>query len=172
MEVTHTDIYEALKSARNINASVKKFLKGEGAADPKAIKFVKDLRDAFESKREGFAATFVEEHFEKFEPALLALVRYAHAEPISAIAQKVVERYGDEFNQTFEIKDDEKLKVTDQKNFDAIVANVFQFIGESLKAISLGTSPVLTKVLVYTIFEPRVAEYISSRSEKWVAKAA
>jgi hypothetical protein len=161
LKYTSEQVIEAFKAARNVNAAAKKYIKNEGDSDPKGMRVIKKLREAFESKNPLVAENFIKMHLKDYEMQILTVIKYAYAEYVTALSQQIVERYSDDFNKTFEMKDDEVV-VNDTTTFNRIVSEVFAIIENTLKEVSVPNSPVMKNIIIYTIFDPAVAEYITA----------
>jgi hypothetical protein len=157
LKYTNADVVQAFQSASNINAAVKKFLKMEGDANPRAARFAKSLRDAFTSKLPTIGVRFIDTYRDQYEIELFALAKYVYGDQILAISNQVIDKYSDEFNTTYTVAND-KISVTNRKRFDEIVKEVFVIIEASLKAASMPQSPFIKNTLIYSIFDPIVAE--------------
>jgi hypothetical protein len=156
---TNAEIVETLRAAKNINAAVKKFLKAEGDANPRAARFAKSLRDAFASRSPVFGEKFIETYRADYEIEILALTKYAFADQIVAISSQVIEKYADVFNETYAV-DGDKFSFTDEKKFKEIVLEVLAIVDGSLKALSIPQSAFTKNTLIYSIFDPIVAKEV------------
>lgn len=154
-----SEIAQNLRRSPNINAAVKSFLKREVKKGDGAERFIKDLRDVLLSKNEQLAAEFLERRLSQYEPYVVALGGYAHADFVTALAGRIVEKYADEFNATYQVWG-ESVTVADPQRFNQIVGEVLKLVADEIdqkglpgyfmKCVILNAifdRPVLMKVL-------------------------
>ena len=152
---TSLDIAGALRSAKNPNAALKNFLKHELRSGDPAERFVKDLRTAVGVKRTEALDRLVQQGFERFEKYLLAILRYAYLEGLSAIADPVVTRYAEDFNKTYE-RTDGKIVIKDEAAFRKIFSEVQGLFEKGLAEQNLGPAGLMKSVLTTFVFDPDV----------------
>lgn len=159
LEYNLNDLVQALDGAKNINAALKKFLKNEVSTDQKSSRFVKDLRTICASKVPNIKTEFLGDKLPTFEPHLLGIIRYAYAEQTAAITSQITEKYADDFNTTYEEKED-GIVVKDPAKFNKIAKQVVAEIETGLKEKELPVSPLMKNVMLFHIFDPAVLKEV------------
>ena len=159
---TTQDAVTVLKKSENLNAALKNFLKREIKNGDPAGRFVKDLRELGESSNTTRLESYIDRSRAKFELQLIAIGAHAHSQIVENIAGKVTEKYAEAFNETYTLGED-KIEVTDKKNFDQIVKQAFELIDADLKASGSADSPYMKNSVLLAIFDKRVLDYILSK---------
>ncbi len=158
-DVTVEEVQSAFAAAKNPNAALKSFLKKEVKSGEPIERFAKDFRTAVATGRSGSINLFVEKNYPKNEIYFLALARYAHSDFITAVVEKIFEKYAEDFNTTYE-KAESGITVTDQAKFKSIATSVVKMIEESLAGSELPNSNFLKKATLICVFEPDVLQEV------------
>lgn len=155
LETNVEEITTALINAKNLNAALKSFLKREGAQTPQVATFAKEFRGVVSSGRPEPVRLFIEQNYQRRPMYFLGVARYAYPEVIEAVVGKIIEQHAERFNTTYE-RAGQGIKVTDAKEFGAIVKNVSQMIDEGLKTAGAPTSNFMRNAVMASVFEPDV----------------
>lgn len=148
------EIVDCFAKAKNINAAVKAFLKRDAKRGEPSERFAKEAKKVL-VERPKEALNFVTSQLAQSEPFFYALAGHAHMTLVGSIAQEIVEKYADEFNDTYEIKN-EQLKVTNKARFDAITKDVISKIETGLSSNGFENSSFMKNVLLLSIFNQEV----------------
>jgi len=149
-------VVDALSKASNINAAVKSYLKRQASSQgAEAARFAKTLREVLQSGNSERATSFIAKHLEVQRGALLSVGACAHAEVIESVTAKVIEKYADDFNMTYEL-DGEEIKVTKPKEFEKISQQAIAMIDAHLKEQDLAGSSFVKAIAVSALFDGKV----------------
>ncbi len=165
---TVSHILDAFAKAKNLNASMKNFLKREVKRGDPAEKFTKDLRDVLLSDDVNRSEQFFAKHLPKYESHLFVAAGYAHYDLVNGLAASIVERYADDFNATYEVQD-EKLTYKDRPNFEKLAKEAITLISAGLKPSGLDGSPFMLNVVFVSIFTREVIGAIEPLVDKLAA---
>lgn len=158
-----SDVVDAFKRAKNLNAAVKAFLKNQGNnQDPKNIRFAKDLRETVQSSNFERVSSFVMTHFSAHRDTLISVAACAHAELITSIIGGVADKYSDEFNATYELTAD-GIDVKEEKDFEKIAAEAIKIIENDLKDQGWTNPTFLKAVVLNQLFDRSVYEELDRR---------
>lgn len=157
----------SLAAAKNLNAALKSLLKKESAGSPAVANFAKEFRLAVSTGRSATRDLFVERNFADKQFFFLGVVRYAFPELVEGTVGSIVERYADDFNNTYE-KQDDGIAVTDTTRFGEIVTDVLAIIREDLRSAGLPVNAFMISALLATVFEfevlAEVMKFIEAQS--------
>lgn len=159
LETTVDEVTTALTGARNLNSALKSFIKREGSSTPQIVSFAKDFRGVVASGRAEPVRLFVEQNFAKRPMYFLGVARYAYPELIEASVGKIIEKYADVFNGTYE-RTDAGIKVTDSKQFGSIVSEVRDMIDGELLQAQAPQSNFMRNAVLASVFEPDVLQEV------------
>jgi hypothetical protein len=155
LPVTTQEIIESFKAAKNLNAAIKNFLKKETAADDKLIRFAKDFRTVTSMGMTNQAQMFIEKNMPTHQNNFMFLARYAHADLIGIVADKVFTDFADLFNATY-TKAGSDIIVKNEIEFSNIVKKVHSFVAESIQAADRPSSNFMKNSFLTAIFEEDV----------------
>ncbi|RMD84606.1 MAG: hypothetical protein D6808_06730 [Candidatus Dadabacteria bacterium] len=161
IEFTVADVVEVLSCARNLNAAIKNCLKREVPKGDPQEKFLKKLRECWKREGQERKEHFIRKEGGAYRESLLILACYAHSDFVKGISEKLVEKYADEFNETYEIKG-EGISFKDAKQFKNLVKEILNEIKEGLKEEGLPQNPFMLNAVMAFIFEEPVLKVIIS----------
>ena len=139
-------------AAKNLNAALKNLLKKESSSTPAVVAFAKEFRAAASSGKSASRDLFIDQNFADRQLFFLGAVRYAFPELIEATVSAIVAQYADEFNGTYERKDD-GVRVINERRFAEIVRDVRAIIAKDLKASELPVNTFMESAMLATVFE-------------------
>jgi hypothetical protein len=159
------EVLDFFASARNCNAAVKTFLKREIRQNPEAERFLKGFREAAQKKQPIALANFLKGYTSAqhqsgvFSPLveiwLLSLARYAQPELVVSISEKVIDRFADEFNTSYQTGS-EAITIQDAQKFERIVREAHALVRQLLEEQNVAPSGFTVNVMLASIFEPLV----------------
>lgn len=150
------EVESAFRSAKNLNAALKTFLKREGTQGGPTIEtFAKGFRNAASAGKPEPIRRFIEANYPKRELHFMAVVRYAHPDVVESIIQKIFEKHAETFNSTYE-KTEDSINVTDRKKFDSIITDVFSMIESELKTNEIEATNFMRNAILASIFDTEV----------------
>lgn len=146
------EVQESFAAAKNLNAALKNLLKKESSGTPQIVSFAKEFRAAAGSGKSGPRDLFIERNYPEKELYFMGAIRYAFPELIEATVGAIIENYADDFNATYERKDD-KVAVTNAAGFKKIVKEVHEIVKRDLKAAEVPSNSFMQNALLATVFE-------------------
>ena len=150
------EVVEVFKQAHNINAAIKKLLKQEVRRGSSEERFFKDFRNVVVSPRAAdLLEPFIERHYASEGRYFMVVAGYLYDEAMVDISGKIIDRYADDFNTTYEQRESE-IEIKDEARFAAIAKEALKLIEEGLTEHHLPTSGFLKQVLVNRLFNPEV----------------
>lgn len=156
-------VVDAFRRAPNLNSAIKTFLKLQSnAADPKAVRFAKDLREAVQNGGTEKLARLVTTHFDSQRDVLLAIGACAHVELINDLISTIAEEYSDEFNSTYRL-DSNSIEVTDSAKFEKIARDAFTKIASELRNADWEETSFISAAAATQLFEPLVLGELRKR---------
>lgn len=159
LETSIDEVAATLTGAKNLNSALKAYLKKEGTNAPQIVQFAKEFRGIVASGRAEPIRNFIERNYSKRPMVFLGLVRYAYSDVIEAIVGKIIDKYADDFNKTYErVADD--LKVTNSKSFGSIVKGVGVMIDDELTKAGVAQSNFMRNAIMASVFEPDVLQEV------------
>jgi lipid II:glycine glycyltransferase (peptidoglycan interpeptide bridge formation enzyme) len=157
---TCKEAVEALECSKNINAALKKFLKQEIQNNDGSEKFVKLLKKALADGKSDRAERILENHLPEFEDYLFLMADFALPEITTQIAEQVVTKFAEQFNQSYEISD-KTVTIKDQSTFERIAKEAVQEIDAQLSKEDIPGPAFMKNVLIYRIFDDVVIKEIA-----------
>ena len=157
---SHDDIIATFRSAKNLNAAIKSFLKGEVTKGHPAERFAKSFRSAYDAQDEARLTNFIEKNLPQFEKELLLIANYAHADVIGRASDRIISTHAESFNETY-ARSDGEITVTDPSSFKKIINNAFTIIEEELGQTDVPDTPFLRNVFILTIFDEDLVDKVS-----------
>lgn len=155
-EVSTEEVVEAFKNARNLNAALKNLLKKEATHNEALGRFAKNFRTAISGPAPtNTTKIFIEKNYKNEDLFFLAAARYAHAEFLEKLIDKIITKHGDAFNATY-TQSQNSIEITDKKTFTSIVQDVSNETDAALKEASLPVSTFMKLVFYNSLFEPNV----------------
>lgn len=158
---TTEDATAVLKKSANLNSALKNFLKREIKAGDLGARFVKDLKDLSASAQSKLMEEYISKSRPAFESHLLAIGKYAHTDGVNDIVGAIVDRYAEEFNATYDTKDD-KIVVSNHAKFKSIVAEAMMLIDTMQQSSGFGGSTYYKNLVILSVFDKPVLEYLSA----------
>ena len=152
LKSTVKDAQDAFAAARNLNAALKNLLKKESSNTPQIAAFAKDFRSAVMSGKSAPRDLFIERNYPAKEFYFLGAVRYACPEIVENTVGSNVNKYADDFNQTYERSDD-GVKVVNTSRFAEIVKDVHLMVKNDLNAAELPVNNFMQNAILATVFE-------------------
>ena len=150
------EVIEVFRNAGNINAAIKKILKQEVKRGSPEERFFKDFRNVVISPRaKELIESFVRKHYPAGERFFMVIAGYVHDEAMVDISSRIIDRYADDFNGTFE-QNSSGIEIRDRERFEALARQAVQMIEEGLKDHNLPRTAFLKNVLVNRLFTPEV----------------
>lgn len=164
MNISPADVDTVLSSAENLNAALKTLLKREGRPGNSIEPFAKSLRAVVSRRREGELLKYIESNYEARSVHFALLASYAFPQIRDTVGEKVVTRYADVFNATYE-KIDGGIRITDKAKFQSIVSEVVEIVKSDLTQAGVPSNNFSIYAFLATIFEPEVFEEVLKTME-------
>lgn len=149
------DVEQCFRSAKNMNAALKHFLKHEVRAGDPAARFVKSFRVAYLSKDPTVFQKFIKSSLERYQLHLLLLGRYSQSSVIEPLLDRVIAAFADDFNETFS-SDGSTVTIEDQAKFREISCAADAMICASLNSESSLRSNFARLAVLSSLFQPEV----------------
>ncbi|MCB0354300.1 MAG: hypothetical protein KDD64_12270 [Bdellovibrionales bacterium] len=151
----HYELNEAadcLRSAKNINAALKSFLRHEVQKGDPSARFVKGLKSAATAPRKESLVEFLEKALPKYEPHLFLILRYAFQEEVEGILDQVITTHAEEFNKTYS-SDGNTIEVVDRQGFEKIASHALSQISDQVNKSDLPKSNLMKNAVAFSLFE-------------------
>lgn len=158
-EANVDDVVGAFLAAKNTNAAIKNFLKKEKPSASSIARLAKDFRNAASAGKPEALRSFIEDNLTDNEEIFLALARYAHIEFVSTTVEEIINKYADQFNNTYE-KTESGVKITDKKTFTSIAKEVQSLVEDNLKKLGLPVNEFMKQSIIGYVFEDGVKEEV------------
>lgn len=156
LKTTVDEVDAAFRSAKNLNAALKTFLKREGTQGGPTIEtFAKSFRTAAATGKADPIRRFIESNYPKKELHFMAVVRYAHPEVVDSLVQTIFEKHAEAFNSTYE-KAAEGITVTDRKKFDLIIRDVQKILDDNLRKSDIEPTNFMKNSILASVFDTEV----------------
>jgi len=152
LPTTVQDVQAAFGSAKNLNAALKNFLKRESRSGDQVVSFAKDFRAAVGTGRQVAVSAFIEKNYPRKEVFFLGVARYAFPELVESCVGRIIDRYAEAFNQTYE-RTEQGITIKDAKTFGSIVREVHQLVKGDIQAAELPVNGFLENALLSSVFE-------------------
>ena len=165
LEYTTDELTECLALAHQPNSALKNFLKQEVQKGDPVAKFVKALKGVLAKKKKEAISEFVNKYHEKYQAPFFVLSRYLHSVPLGEVAEGIVDKYADEFNETYETSGD-SITVKNDAEFMRIVKDAVAQIESGLSERDLPSTPFMKNLLIDWIFDEAVAKEVFERISK------
>jgi vacuolar-type H+-ATPase subunit E/Vma4 len=150
------EILETFKAIENLNSTLKQVLKKESKKGSALEKFIKTMRKITDLRQheEQLNAFLSKYGLANIGPCAV-IARYAFNSSVEEIGNKIVENYGDQFNETY-TSDGENITVSNQSTFESILKKVKEEILQNLNAKNLPNNSFIHFILYDSIFDPAV----------------
>lgn len=155
LPTTFSNVHDAFQGAKNLNAALKNFIKREGNNGGQVVSFAKDFRGVVSSGRAPAVQLFIEKNYPAKEFLFLGVARYAFPELVESSVGRIIEKYADDFNTTYE-RGEAGISVKNAAAFKKIAKDVLSIIREDIKAAGFGSNPFLENALLASVFEVEV----------------
>lgn len=155
MEITPVDVEAVLASANNLNAALKTLLKREGRSGNTVEPFVKSLRSVVTRGRDDELRKYVQDNYAGKEVHFALLASYAFPALRDSVGEKVIEKYADTFNATFE-RDEKGIRILNPDAFKSIAKEVLEIVKTAISEAQVPCNNFSMHALLANIFEPDV----------------
>ncbi len=157
-DYTREEIQHSFKSAPNINAALKNFMKQEIEKGDSAAKFVKALKTALQSKSPDALPELLDRALPKYETHTFVISRYAHNDCIEPLLAKIIEEYASDFNNCYQTDGASQIEISDKATFEKIARDVEKLTGQHLQESNLPENGFMKNSVFYSLFEPLVLQ--------------
>jgi hypothetical protein len=152
IEFRTEDVISAFDVAVNLNSGLKRAIKDSGRGNPEFVSFAKRFRDVVSRGRKADRDAFIERHLVEAAGYFCGIAGSVLKDKIMEIAKTVIDRYADEFNNTYRHRADRSIEILSASDFDRIVSSAYRDIGEGLIAQELPDSKFTRTVVLSTLF--------------------
>lgn len=149
------EIKTGILNSNNLNAALKNVLKKEAEKGSSLEKFSKALRKATSAKNEKVLKNTLDQYAEKYKPESILILRYVYDKEITEISNLIIEKFGEEFNSTYENKD-ELISLTNEDRFNEIINEVKELSQKKLKEYNMQPNTLNKFILFDTLFDKPV----------------
>jgi hypothetical protein len=150
----------------NLNSGLKRAIKDSGSSHEDRddyLAFAKSFRDVVARNRKSERDEFIVRYLGQAPNFFARVATMIFRDQVQGVARGIVDRYAEEFNNTYRENEESSLEVLDGSSFERIVAEAYSEAGRGLMATGLPDNNFLRVVILSMVFTEGVNKEIRKR---------